>query len=95
MVHMLENKTEFAQTGIPGLDTLLGGGLPRGRAYLVEGVPGVGKTTLGLQFLLEGVRAGERAMMVSLIETRDELFDVAKSHGWNLDDIHLMELPKM
>jgi circadian clock protein KaiC len=94
MVHVFENKTKFAQTGIPGLDTLLGGGLPRGRAYLVEGVPGVGKTTLGLQFLLEGVRAGERAMMVSLIETRDELFDVAKSHGWNLDDIHLMELPQ-
>jgi circadian clock protein KaiC len=89
-----KNKAELAPTGISGLDTLLRGGLPRGRAYLVEGAPGVGKTTLGLQFLLEGVRAGERAMMVSLIETRDELYDVAKSHGWDLNDIHLMELPQ-
>jgi circadian clock protein KaiC len=52
----------------------------------------VGKTTLGLQFLLEGVRIGERVMLVSLIETRNELVDVANSHGWNLDDIHIVEL---
>jgi circadian clock protein KaiC len=77
-----------------GLDIILQGGLPKGRTYLVEGAPGVGKTTLGMQFLLEGVRTGERVMLVSLIESRDELLDVAKSHGWNPDDVHIMDLPQ-
>lgn len=88
------HKSDLAATGLYGLDTILQGGLPKGRTYLVEGNPGVGKTTLGMQFLLEGVRTGERAMLVSLIESRDEIFDVAKSHGWNLDDIHIMKLPQ-
>jgi circadian clock protein KaiC len=87
-------KSALVATGLRGLDVILQGGLPKGRAYLVEGSPGVGKTTLGIQFLLEGVRTGERVMLVSLIETADELFDVAKSHGWSLDGIHVMELPQ-
>jgi circadian clock protein KaiC len=88
------HRSNLAATGLFGLDIILQGGLPRGRTYLIEGSPGVGKTTLGIQFLLEGVRTGERVMLVSLIETREELFDMAKSHGWNLNDIHIMELPQ-
>jgi circadian clock protein KaiC len=88
------NRSDLAATGLNGLDVILQGGLPKGRAYLVEGPPGAGKTTLALQFLLEGVRTGERVMLVSLIETYDELLFMAKSHGWNLDDVHVMELPQ-
>jgi len=90
----VESRPDLALTGLPGLDSILHGGLPKGRIYLVRGSPGVGKTTLGLQFLLEGVRTAERVMLVSLIETRDEILDVAKSHGWKLDDFHIMELPQ-
>jgi circadian clock protein KaiC len=92
--NQMNSKSALVPTGLHGLDVILQGGLPKGRTYLVEGSPGVGKTTLGIQFLLEGVRIGERVMLVSLIETPDELFDVAKSHGWSLDGIHLMELPQ-
>ena len=62
-----------ALTGIPGLDDVLAGGLPRNYPYLVEGTPGTGKTTLALQFLLEGRRLGEHGMYVTLSETADEL----------------------
>jgi circadian clock protein KaiC len=82
-----------AATGIPGLDQVLGGGFPRNRIYLVEGDPGVGKTTLGLQFLLEGTRAGESCLYVTLSETLDELRAVAASHGWSLDGLSVFELP--
>jgi circadian clock protein KaiC len=83
---------ELCQTGIQGLDDILGGGLPRHRLYMIEGDPGVGKTTLGLQFLLEGVRNGEKALYITLSETKDELLAVARSHGWSLDQLHLFEL---
>ncbi|MES2530301.1 MAG: ATPase domain-containing protein [Pseudomonadota bacterium] len=81
-----------AATGIDGLDNVLGGGLPRGHLYLVEGTPGAGKTTLGLQFLLEGRARGERGLYVTLSETATELGIVAASHGWSLDGIELFEL---
>lgn len=81
-----------ATTGIAGLDNVLGGGLPRGHLYLVEGTPGAGKTTLGLQFLLEGRRLGERGLYVTLSETGAELSIVAGSHGWSLEGIELFEL---
>ena len=79
-------------TGITGLDDLLGGGLTPGRLYLVEGTPGAGKTTLGLQFLLEGRARGERGLFITLSETNEELEAVAASHGWSLDGIEFFEL---
>jgi circadian clock protein KaiC len=79
-------------TGIAGLDSILGGGLPAERLYLVDGTPGVGKTTMALQFLLEGVRRGERCLYVTLSETKDELDTVADSHGWSLEGIDIIEL---
>lgn len=85
---------QLAATGVHGLDTILDGGLPQGRVYLLEGKPGSGKTTLGIQFLLQGLLEGERVMLVSLIETREELVQMARSHGWRLEGIHLLELPQ-
>ena len=79
-------------TGIAGLDNVLGGGVTPNRVYLVEGNPGSGKTTLGLQCLLEGARRGQSGIYVTLSETRVELADVAKSHGWSLDGITVLEL---
>lgn len=79
-------------TGIAGLDTVLRGGLPRSRLYLLEGQPGSGKTTLALQFLLNGAALGESCLYITLSETADELGEVARSHGWSLDALHLFEL---
>lgn len=83
--------TEALSTGIEGLDHILCGGLPPNRLYLVQGDPGVGKTTLGLQFLLEGVRRGEKVLYLTLSETAEELRAVAASHGWSLDGVHIHE----
>lgn len=79
-------------TGVPGLDDVLGGGLTPSRLYLVEGSPGAGKTTLALQFLMDGVRHGESVLYVTLSETAEELQGVAHSHGWDLTDVHMREL---
>ncbi len=81
-----------AKTGISGLDEVLDGGLPRERMYLVQGDPGVGKTTLALGFLLAGAVESERCLYVTLSETRVEIEATAKSHGWSLDPIELIEL---
>lgn len=81
-----------ASTGITGLDVVLGGGLPSQHVYLIEGDPGSGKTTLGLQFLRQGVQENERGLYVTLSETAAELRTVAASHGWTLDGIELFEL---
>ncbi|AHL74654.1 circadian clock protein KaiC [Stutzerimonas stutzeri] len=79
-------------TGSEGLDDILGGGLDPNRMYLYEGSPGSGKTTIALQFLLEGVRHGERVLYVTLSETKQELELVAKRHGWTLEGIDVFEL---
>ena len=79
-------------TGVPGLDAILCGGLPRGCLYLCEGNPGVGKTTVAMQFLLEGKRLGEKCLYVTLSETRRELQAVAASHRWDLSAITVIEL---
>ncbi len=87
--------TAVAPTGVPGLDDILSGGLPRNRLYLTMGSPGVGKTTLGLQFLFEGRDRGEKVLYVTLSETAEELRDVAQSHGWSLEGVHLLELSSL
>ncbi|MBK1658532.1 ATPase domain-containing protein [Paracraurococcus ruber] len=73
-----------ASTGVAGLDDVLAGGLARGRVYLLEGTPGTGKTTLALQFLLNGAAQDERGLYVTLSESDAELRDGAASHGWTL-----------
>src|SRR4051812_49601485 len=82
-----------AKTGIWGLDNILSGGFSRGHVFLVEGAPGTGKTTIALQFLLEGARAGEKCLYITLSETERELREGAASHGWTLGDrIEVFEL---
>ena len=81
----------MASSGIAGLDDVMRGGFARDRFYLIEGVPGAGKTTLALQFLLEGAKRGEPVLYVTLSETAAELRAVAVSHGWSLDGVHLHE----
>ena len=83
---------ELITTGIEGLDDILGGGLPRSHLYLIEGDPGTGKTTLALQFLLEGLRLGEVGLYITLSETKVELLAVARSHKWSLDGINIYDL---
>ncbi|MBV9484391.1 MAG: AAA family ATPase [Acidobacteria bacterium] len=78
--------------GAKGMDDILGGGLPRGYFYLLEGEPGTGKTTLALQFVLEGLRRGEKALYVTLSESRRELTVVADAHGFRLEGLHTLEL---
>jgi circadian clock protein KaiC len=85
-------KRALAATGIAGLDDVLCGGFTAHRMYLVEGVPGSGKTTLGMQFLMEGARLGEPVLYVTLSESAEELHDVAVSHEWLLEGITLREL---
>ena len=75
-----------------GLDDILGGGLPTNHLYLIEGEPGSGKTTLALQFLLAGTQHGARGLYVTMSESRAELAEVARSHGWTLDTVDVFEL---
>ncbi|MEO6526240.1 MAG: ATPase domain-containing protein [Gemmatimonadaceae bacterium] len=90
--HSRAQRVERASTGVVGLDAILGGGLPTNHLYLIDGEPGTGKTTLALQFLLEGVRIGESGLYVTLSESKVELEGVAHSHGWHLDGIEIFEL---
>lgn len=80
------------KTGIEGFDDILHGGLPYGHLYLIDGEPGTGKTTMALQYLLEGVRRGEPAMYVTLSESRQELQESAAGHGWTLEEIEIAEM---
>jgi circadian clock protein KaiC len=86
------SRPALAGTGVSGLDAVLKGGLPANRLYLLKGTPGTGKTTLALQFLLEGARVGERTLYIALSETGDEITQVADSHGWDLSPLGIFEL---
>jgi circadian clock protein KaiC len=79
-------------TGTPGLDDVLGGGLIANRLYLLEGAPGAGKTTVAVQFLLEGAARGEPVLYITLSETTEELQGVAHSHGWDLEGVSIHEM---
>jgi circadian clock protein KaiC len=82
----------FVSTGIPGLDNILGGGLTKERLYLLEGDPGAGKTTMALQFLIEGARNGETVLYITLAENDIELRAVADAHGFSMDGVHVHEV---
>lgn len=79
-------------SGCPGLDDVLGGGLPVGHIYLIEGEPGTGKTTLALQFIAEGLKRGENVLYVTLSESRHELVTVAQVHRLGIDDSVILEV---
>jgi circadian clock protein KaiC len=81
-----------SQTGIEGLDDVLCGGLIPHRLYLLDGDPGSGKTTLALQYLMEGVKQGEKCLYITLSETKEELLAGARSHDWSLDGVDVVEL---
>jgi circadian clock protein KaiC len=83
---------ERCSTGVDGLDDILNGGLLSHRLYLVDGNPGSGKTTLGLQFLLDGIKRGERCLYITLSETAEELTMSAESHGWSMEGIEIVEM---
>ena len=78
--------------GAPGMDDVLGGGLPSGHFYLLEGEPGTGKTTLALQFAIEGLRQGETVLYVTLSESRRDLMVVADAHKFELEGLNFLEL---
>lgn len=84
--------TDFISTGTPGLDYVLGGGLTKERLYLLEGDPGAGKTTMALQFLMEGARRGEKVLYITLAENEIELRAVADSHGFSMDGVTVHEV---
>jgi len=86
-----KDNIKLVKTGIAGLDDILRGGLSPGGLYLIEGTSGTGKTTLGLQFALEGAKHGESVVYVTLSETQRDLESVARSHGWDLDNVHIMQ----
>jgi circadian clock protein KaiC len=79
-------------SGSPALDYILAGGFAAKRIHLIEGEPGSGKTTLGLQFLMDGRDKGERCLYITLSESKQELLHVAETHGWRLDGIEIFEL---
>jgi circadian clock protein KaiC len=88
----MENGQTRLLTGIAGLDDILHGGLAKGFLYLIEGNPGAGKTTLALQFLLEGAKQGETGLYISLAESESELRHVAASHGFALDHVTIAKI---
>jgi circadian clock protein KaiC len=93
---MRERVEEFdpplVSLGVQGINDILRGGLPAHCLYLISGTPGTGKTTLALQFLIQGVREGETCLYITLSESRREITKVARSHGWDLSKVQICEL---
>ena len=71
-------------TGIPGLDPLIEGGFPEGKSYLITGESGTGKTIFCMQFILNGLMGGEKAVYVAVDERPSDILDEAASLGWDL-----------
>jgi circadian clock protein KaiC len=90
-VHTSSEAIARITSGIPGLDEILNGGVPRNTLLLIEGRPGSGKTTIALQFLLQGVRQGETCLLITNAESARQLDWIAASHGWSLEGIHVSE----
>jgi circadian clock protein KaiC len=91
-IAMAAKPIELFATGVAGLDDILSGGLARNHLYLIEGDPGTGKTTIAMQFLMEGAGRGQKGLYVTLSESKTELLQIAESHGWSLDGIQIFEL---
>lgn len=83
----MASMSTYMQSGVPGLDQVLRGGLPRNQMYVISGKSGSGKTTLAMQFLLEGARVGERSLYLGTSETEEEIRQIARSHGWSLEKV--------
>src|SRR3954447_2880419 len=86
-----DDEDERVSAGTEGLDDVLNGGFPQGHFFLIEGEPGTGKTTLGLQFLMQGARTGEKSLYVTLSESKREIEKVARSHRWSLEGVTIFE----
>ena len=84
-----------ANSGIREFDAILRGGFPRDRMCLLVGPPGSGKTTLAIQFLLAGTEQGEKGAYITFCETGAELKQSAKSHGWSLNSISILDFTKI
>ena len=78
---------ERVRTGVAGLDELIEGGIPKGSVVLISGSPGTGKTIFALQFLVEGIRNGEKALYISFEENRLAITDQARQFGWDLEKL--------
>lgn len=89
---MSANEDQVARSGVDGLDNILRGGYPQNCLHLITGSPGTGKTTLAMQFLMEGLKQGDRCVYVTLSETQKEIDKIARSHGWNLSGLQITEL---
>ena len=86
-----QDEVKRLDTGVAGLNSILRGGLPSGQMYLLEGDPGTGKTTLAMQYIMAGERAGERGLYITLSEPISELQSSARSHGWDTGQLPIAE----
>ncbi len=90
--HRGDSLLERISTGIEGLDVMLKGGLIKGRAYLIKGGPGSGKTILSMQILLEGAKRGEKVAYVTLMEPEDKLRENMSALGFDLSKVNIIDL---